>query len=230
MTSPSAVDLGIPLSWRQAVQNKVIRHKLIIAHILLVSAILTLPHFFDFIEQREGVPLMDPLLNYIPSMNVSLPIFVCIWGTTALLLYRCVSDPNMYLRAIFGFVIIIFVRIITITLVPLEPPTDLIPLIDPISNIAYGRADFITKDLFFSGHTSSQFLAFLCLNQGRDKTIALVSTLLVGAMVLLQHVHYSIDVIAAPVFTYFCYWLGSQITIAKWPKVDLNLPKELEVK
>jgi hypothetical protein len=110
--------------------------------------------------------------------------------------------------------------------VPLNPPEGLIPLIDPISNLAYGRAEYITKDLFFSGHTSSQFLIFLCLTNKGDKMIALFSAILVGSMVLIQHVHYSIDVLAAPVFTYGCYWLGRELALGRWYKTHLALSKQ----
>lgn len=195
-------------------------------HVLLVSVVLILPHFFDFIEQREGVLLVDPLLNLITARDLSLPIFICIWGTTALLLYRCASDPRIYITAIYGFTIVLFARIMTISLLPLNPPEGLIPLIDPISNLAYGRAEYITKDLFFSGHTSSQFLIFLCLPNKRDKMIALLSTILVGSMVLIQHVHYSIDVFAAPIFTYGCYKLGGELALGKWYKNHLTLAKQ----
>ncbi len=229
MNNLSDIGLGISVSWKQAMQTKAFRSRLISAHFFLVSVILILPHFFDFIEDREGILLIDPFLNLIPAVDLSLPVFVCIWGTTALLLYRCASDPSMYITAIYGFVIVIFARIITISLVPLDPPEGLIPLIDPISNLAYGRADYITKDLFFSGHTSSQFLTFLCLTNRKDKIIALISTILVGSMVLVQHVHYTIDVITAPFFTYGCYWLGRELSLSRWYKAYLPLPKKIEM-
>ena len=223
-TLPSASEGGF-VSWKPAIQSAAFRNRLIVVHILLISVVSFLPHFFDFIEQREGILLFDPILNSISPRDLSLPVFICIWGTTALLLYRCVSNPMIYITAIYGFVIVLFFRIITISLVPLNAPEGLIPLIDPISNLAYGRADYITKDLFFSGHTSSQFLMFLCLTKRKDKAIALISTILVGSMVLIQHVHYSIDVFAAPIFTYGCYWIGREISLPSWYKMHLAFVK-----
>lgn len=228
MNSLSTISQEIPMSWKQATQSTTFRGRLILGHFLLICLVLALPQFFDYIEAREGFLLTDPLLNLIPARDLSLPVFICIWGTTALLLYRCVSNPAIYMTAIYGFVFIILARILTISLIPLNAPEGLIPLIDPISNLAYGKADYITKDLFFSGHTSSQFLIFLCLTDKKDRTIALISTLLVGSMVLIQHVHYTVDVLAAPVFTYACVWLGKEFSLKRAFKASphLSIPKK----
>ena len=103
-------------------------------------------------------------------------------------------------------------RIICISLTPIEPPYDLIPIKDPISNIFYGSR-YITKDLFFSGHTATQFLMFLCLKRKTDRTIVLVAAILIGVMVLVQHVHYSVDVLAAPLFAYISYWVTKSFLV-----------------
>jgi membrane-associated phospholipid phosphatase len=101
-------------------------------------------------------------------------------------------------------------RILTISLLPLNPPAGIITLKDPIANIAYGgNGIFITKDLFYSGHTGNMFLFFLSLQHKWDKIIALAASFIVGILVMVQHIHYSIDVIAAFIFTYFIY-LGAK--------------------
>ena len=71
---------------------------------------------------------------------------------------------------------------------PLNPPEGLIAIEDPISNYFYD-SKFITKDLFFSGHTASMFLMFLCLKKRTDKIFAIIATIIIGISVLLQHVH-----------------------------------------
>jgi membrane-associated phospholipid phosphatase len=104
---------------------------------------------------------------------------------------------------LYFLIIITLLRIITISIIPLDPPNGLIILKDPITSLSYGGSSvFITKDLFFSGHTANLFMFYLCLQKKRDKLFALSTSLLVGLLVLVQHVHYSIDVIGAIVFTY----------------------------
>jgi membrane-associated phospholipid phosphatase len=89
-------------------------------------------------------------------------------------------------------------------LLPLEPPALLIPLRDPFVQYL-GTGTLLTKDLFFSGHTSTLFLLFLTARGARLKAIFVVCTVGVAISVLLQHVHYSVDVFVAPFFAYAAY-------------------------
>lgn len=98
-----------------------------------------------------------------------------------------------------------------IGLISLNPPAGLIPLADPITNQFYGQR-YITHDLFFSGHTTTVFLIFLCLKKKTDRIYALSASILLGILLLVQHVHYTIDVLAAPVFTYAFYRIALIIT------------------
>ena len=126
-----------------------------------------------------------------------------------LFLFRAIYKPELLLLFLWGFIFLSISRFITIFLFPLNPPEQLIELSDPITNIFYGKKHgFITKDLFYSGHTSTQFLMFLCFTKKTDKILSLISTILIGIFVLVQHIHYSIDVLAAPILTYYVYLLG----------------------
>ena len=128
-----------------------------------------------------------------------------------LTLIRCIQQPSIFLMFLWGFILLSFSRMISIIAVPLNPPDNLLELIDPISNTFYG-SKFVTKDLFYSGHTATQFLMFLCLKNKLDKLATLISTFLIGALVLVQHIHYTIDVLAAPLLTYLVFILVKKIT------------------
>jgi len=190
-------------TWSEAWASSLFRKKVIIGILLFPSILLILPTFFSKIEARQGIVLNDWLLQRIPSMDFSVVIFILVWSTSLLILVRCIQKPAIFLMTIYFLIIITLLRIITISIIPLDPPNGLIILKDPITSLSYGGSSvFITKDLFFSGHTANLFMFYLCLQKKRDKLFALSTSLLVGSLVLVQHVHYSIDVIGAIVFTY----------------------------
>jgi membrane-associated phospholipid phosphatase len=198
------------ITWSEAWRSKSFRNKTFVALCLVAIILLSLPTFFAFIEKREGIVLQDYVLDAIPAMDVSIPTFVIIWSVVVLVFYRIYQNPRLFLLIAYGFILMCLARILTISLLPLNPPAGIIELKDPIANIAYGgKGIFITKDLFYSGHTGNMFLFFLCLEAKWDKIIALTAAVLIGILVLIQHIHYSIDVFAAFIFTYFIY-LGAK--------------------
>jgi PAP2 superfamily C-terminal len=198
--------------WKNAMEDSFFKKRLQLGLIVWIVVLIAFPFFFDFIENRNGILLNDFIINSIPAYDVSIPTFLIIWSMFLVFLYRAIYDPALLLLFLWGFIFLSVSRFISIYLVPLNPPEQLIALRDPITNLFYGKKHaFITKDLFYSGHTSTQFLMCLCFTKKSDKLLALISTILVGALVLIQHVHYSIDVFAAPFFTYLVYLLSKQV-------------------
>lgn len=195
--------------WADAKRDENYIIKLSVGIALVAITLSFYPLFFDYIEQRNGVVLNDFFLQKLPSKNMSIPVFSIIWSMAALTLFRVIHSPRIALITVWCFLLIILSRLVSINLWHLNPPINLVPLVDPISNTFYG-GKFITKDLFYSGHTATQFLMFLCLEKKIDKIITLISTFLIGILVLIQHVHYTIDVVTAPFFAYLCFIL------AKW--------------
>ena len=181
----------------------------------LIALLAAFPYFFRTIEQHTGPVLNDWLLTRLPARDVSIPIFGIIWAAALLLLIRVRRSPAMFMMFVYGYVIISLSRMLSINLFPLNPPIGLLPMVDPITNAFYGEV-YITKDLFYSGHTSTIFLIFLCLRNYWDRLFTLIGSLAVGALLLVQHVHYSIDVLGAFVFTYPFYRLGKWIALSGW--------------
>jgi len=207
------------LAWRVAWQSSIFRWKFIVGLIGVVTLLLTFPLFFQTIEKHTGPVLNDWVLDQLPPQDVSIAIFLLIWATAVILVVRARRSPAIFMLFIYGYLIVSLSRMLSINLVPLNPPVGLIPLIDPISNAFYGKS-YITKDLFYSGHTSTLFLMFLCLRRPGDRLFGLIGSLIVGGLLLVQHVHYTIDVVGAFVFTYPLYWLGKKIALSGWNQVD----------
>lgn len=195
------------MKWKVAWQQTSFRKRMITGLFILSVILLFFPLFFEIIEKRKGIQLNDWVLDILPSYDLSIPIFAIIWLMTVFILVRFAQSPSLFIIFLWSYIFLCLSRIITISIVPLAPPYGLIELKDPLTNIFYG-GNFNSKDLFYSGHTATQFLIFLCLQKRRDKLLALASTILVGLMVLLQHIHYFIDVISAPLFSFLMYRLA----------------------
>lgn len=214
--SPNPVN---DLIWQAAWKSNIFRRKFAIGVVCLLALLGTFPYFFQVIERHRGPVLNDWVLSWIPPQDVSLTIFLVIWAMALLLLIRARRSPSIFMMFVYGYVIISLSRMLSINLVPLDPPIGLLPMVDPITNAFYGKV-YITRDLFYSGHTSTIFLIFLCLRRRWDRLFAFIGSLIVGSLLLVQHVHYTIDVLGAFVFTYPLYWVGKWLALSGWNNVE----------
>ena len=204
---PQTTFISLRQEWQGAWHDSAFRRRVLTGLIIVISLLSTFPVFFQHIERRHGALLNDPLLRLLVPHNISIPLFIVIWTITGLSIYRAAQTPMMFLTYLWSFIFLSLFRMLTITLVPLDPPAGLIPLVDPLSNFFYGDK-FVTKDLFFSGHTSSVFLLFLTIPGKTDKKLALIATFIVGFLLLVQHVHYTLDVLGGFLFAWIAYLLG----------------------
>jgi membrane-associated phospholipid phosphatase len=204
---PQTTFIALRQEWQGAWHDNAFRRRVLTGLIVVISILSTFPVFFQHIERRHGALMNDPVLRLLVPHNISVPLFIVIWAITGYSVYRAAQTPMMFLTYLWSFIFLSLFRVLTITLVPLDPPAGLIPLIDPLSNFFYGDK-FVTKDLFFSGHTSSVFLLFLTIPGKTDKKLALIATIIVGSLLLVQHVHYTLDVLGGFLFAWIAYLLG----------------------
>lgn len=193
------------MTWKECIRSSRFLLFFILSIIGIIIFILILPDFFNnVVHHRPGVQLNDYVLNWLPPVDWSIEIFVLIFGAPALFFLFNFKNPVAVLMSLQCYVIVNFMRLITIYLFTLEAPEGLIPLIDPfLAKVAYGGNAVFVKDLFFSGHTSTLFIIFLIEQNKSRKHILLISTVLVGLLLIWQHVHYSIDIVGA----IFISWL-----------------------
>jgi hypothetical protein len=201
----------LSLNWSDAWKIPSFKWKFWTGMAIFVGILASLPSFFNAIENRNGFMFSDFILEHIPARNFSIAVFFLIWSSCLLLIIRIYRDPMMMLVTLWAYNCVTLLRMACIGLISLNPPAGLIPLADPITNQFYG-AHYITHDLFFSGHTTTVFLIFLCLKRKWDRIYTLWASIFLGLFLLGQHVHYTIDVLAAPVFTYAAYRLALLFT------------------
>jgi hypothetical protein len=177
--------------------------------VALAGALGLLSVVLSRVEQRRGVVLADPVLAVLAPRDFTWLTFVLIYAGLALGLVHLAPSPRALVTGVRAYALLVVLRAMTMLLVPLEPPPGMIVLRDPFAEHVVA-APVLTRDLFFSGHTATVFLLFLAARDAATKRFFLACSAAVGVFVLWQHVHYTIDVVAAPVFAYASFAAASR--------------------
>ncbi len=186
------------------------KKKLVFSLLYLIAVLVALPNFLQFIEERNGYSFNDPVLALYQPVDVTWLTFCLIYSALLIAVIHFSDKPKLFHCTMLAYALMATTRIIAMYLLPLNPPDSMILLNDPFVQF-FGSGEILTKDLFFSGHTSTLFLLFLVSEQRALKYIFLLATILVAICVVLQHVHYTIDVFAAPFFAYASYKIANRI-------------------
>lgn len=194
-------------NWKRALSDPAFKKSFYLSLLTIVFLACFFPFYFAKIEDRNGHVLADALLNAIPAHDVSLLIFVLLYGGLIWMVYNLSGQPLTFLVVLWAYILLCVARILTITMIPLDPPVGLIELKDPMSILFY-HTKSITKDLFFSGHTSTMFLLALFQHKTQHKIIGFALTLLMAILLLIQHVHYTVDILFAPVFSLLVWYIA----------------------
>jgi hypothetical protein len=203
---------GRSASWPAAWGRVGFRVRLGLVLALLLGLLPVVPGFYHFIQARPGHLLPDPLLALLPVRDVSAPTFALIYGAIAGTLAYLLPRPGLLLRALWAYYFLQVLRMATLWLVPLEPPTSLVVLHDPVmDHIFKVTTQPIVRDLFFSGHTATMALLVLAVRGRGWRGALLPMAVAVGLLVLVQRVHYTYDVLAAPLFAWLAYWLAGRV-------------------
>ena len=205
MLQKKSKSVSVKIAWKNAWSYPAFRTQAIVSLIAVLSFTIVFNRFFDFVEARQGALLNDYVLNILPSYNVSWIVFFFLYSGIIFGIYYHLSHPKTILIIFQTYIIVSLLRICTITLFPLEPPEGYLPLREPFVQLFTSGGRIISKDLFFSGHMSTILSLFFASHRKYVRTFLLFCSLMVGVMVLIQHVHYTIDVIVAVPATYLIF-------------------------
>ncbi len=192
------------MTWKEYFKNSKRRFETIFTILLLIATLSCLARFLDYVEGRNGITLPDPILNLFAPVNLTWLTFGIIYFSLFLTIFLIAKKPESILLAVQTYILVIITRIIMMYAVPFNPPQNMLPLNDPFVQF-FGTGKLLTKDLFFSGHTAIMFLFALVAPTKKIKIFFFIFTAVVAAAVLLQHVHYTVDVLVAPFVTFGCY-------------------------
>ena len=172
---------------------------LVVGAILIVVAFLFV-QFLNYHENKvneSGWLYHERFVDFLPVINFSVAIFSITYGSLLLYFFHSKKSISFITKLMLSYTLLLIFRMITMSLVPLKEPELIIYLQDPfLNNIIYpGEID---TDLFFSGHTALIMILFFL----SKKWVFVVLAIVIGGLLIVQRVHYSIDVLAAFPFAY----------------------------
>jgi hypothetical protein len=197
--------LSLDATWPEAWASRGFRWRLVLTIPTLVATLAALAALVKWVERRPGAILPDPVLAWLAPRDVTWPVFTLIYVGILLAVFLLARSPVRLVMGVQAYVVMALLRIVVMWATSLDPPPGMIILEDPLVQVLGGASQALTRDLFFSGHTSTMFLLFLAVPGRAAKAYFLASTVAVACLVLVQHVHYAVDVLAAPAFA-FAAW------------------------
>ena len=202
--------------WRSAWRLRDFRDQLLVSLVGFFLSIILLLVFLDYVETRTGLILYDPFLPLFSPIDLRWITYSLIYSGLLLGLVSLGLYPFSLLLALRAFIAVTLLRMVCLLLLPLDPPPGMIPLLDPYIQLP-GIPPVFTRDLFFSWQIAILAI-FAFIAQWRDmKIIFSCLALVVAVLLLLQHVHYTIDLVAAPCFAYVAFGLAKWLTIEEVP-------------
>ncbi|MEI8337717.1 MAG: phosphatase PAP2-related protein [bacterium] len=196
--------------------NKEVLFSLGVGLIMFFIALVVQKAADIYVLSIKGTPVSDIILNNIPTFDIDSFIILSVLGLTFLAVVLFLAKPKYINFGIKSVALFIIVRAFFISLTHLGVnPHEVI--FSP-NSFGYSLYNFLYNshnDFFFSGHTGIPFLlALIFWPEKKWRKIFFVISFIFGASVLLGHIHYSIDVFAAPFITYSIFELA-RITFPK---------------
>jgi len=185
--------------------------------VLLGTSLVAQFFVSGYVNSLPSVPVADLILSNIRVYGVD-GIFV--YGSVLLFfigIFVALRQPNhipfaMKSVALFTLIRSLFVILTHISIFPTHVVID-----SPFFNHPVFSGIFTGNDLFFSGHTGLPFLLALIFWEHKNiRVIFLGFSVLFAIVVLLGHIHYSIDVLSAYFITYSIFQICKFLFKKEW--------------
>jgi hypothetical protein len=162
----------------------------------------------SYATREAGSSVNDLILDHLPVYNIT---YVFIYGTVlfwTVLVLTIIYKPQRIPFVVKSLSLFILVRSLFVMLTHIGPAVGhvVLPAVNIMDDFTFGG------DLFFSGHTGLPFLlALIFWEELRLRVFFLITTVLFASVVLLGHLHYSIDVLGAVFITYTIFSMAQKL-------------------
>lgn len=180
-----------------------------ILFLLLVAFLFN--RFLAWNEAREGLHFDDPVFRWYKAKDYSWAIMLPLYAAILFFVIYFRKQPLVLTRLVTAYALAIAFRMVTLYILPFYADEDAVKLFDPILNNFVYPNNYVTRDLFYSGHAALMLLMMWNMPKGRIRMIYLFITIIVSVFLVLQKVHFSIDILAAPIFSLIALTLTDRI-------------------
>ncbi|MGZ3787849.1 MAG: phosphatase PAP2-related protein [Bacteriovorax sp.] len=206
-------------NWNSTLASSAFTVEFIFTVFFLVFTLLTFAKFTQYVEMRKGFQFTDPILQHFPTIDFTRSLFFAIYSSLIIAICSWLHTPYKLMIMFQAYALMVLVRMVTLYVLPLNPPAGMILLQDPFTQY-FGTSSKIDNNLFFSGHTATIFLLFLGVSK-KLKILFFFATIFIASGVLLQKTHYTVDVLIAPCISFICYYIAHELFRARYGQLPL---------
>lgn len=170
----------------------------------LVVTLVAYARFLTRVEMRQGVAFIDPVHAIMGPVDLTWPIFIMLYGALLVALAMLLRHPDALIVGVQAYTIQVAMRMLMMWAMPLDPPPTMIALTDPIVSSVTSGGPPLTRDLFYSGHVAILVVGSMVMPQRWARIALTVVAITMGVCLIVQHVHYTVDVLVAPFVAMVC--------------------------
>lgn len=213
--------------YRHYASQQEFRVSVLLSIVTFTASLITAFYAIAYATERASNPVTDIVLSNVPVFDVD-GLFV--YGAAFLVTFGILLvavHPKRIPFALHTIALFYFTRAAFISLTHLGPfPISAVSSFD--FGTLMGRFFFgFGGDLFFSGHTGLAFLMALIFWQNKNlRYLFLAASVYFGTIVLLGHLHYSIDVASAFFITYGIFHIARWLFPKDYALFHSDMPTE----